>query len=236
MYCRSNSATCWPFFTMVPPGAAFCSTNMKSLPPPLSPPLVLGSESEVLPRPLDPSAEELDPPEPEELDEAADEGALQLDELPTRLVAEGNAEDAFAAELDEVLLAELALAELEDELEEEPLDGLALLTALEESRPKPLRLPIRRGVMSEAKFAAEVATVSGTVRSTGPGTIRAVRMAEGAPGPPPDDAAGRVRSQRYTPPATMTTRRTTTIHRPHRLDFLGRGGTTSGRTAGGLGG
>jgi len=126
----------------------------------------------VLPRPLDPSAEELDPPEPEELDEEDDEGALELDELPTRLVAEVNAEDAFGAELDELLLAELALAELEDELEEEPLDGLALLTALEESRPKPLRLPIRRGVMSEAKFAAAVAPVSRTVRSTGPGTIR----------------------------------------------------------------
>ena len=76
----------------------------------------------MLPRPLDPSAEELDPPELEEFDEEVDDDELELDELPTRLVAAVKAEDAFGAELDELLLAELELAELEDELEEEPLD------------------------------------------------------------------------------------------------------------------
>src|SRR5258708_36369248 len=101
MYCRSNSATCAPFFTIVPPGATFCSTSMKSLPPPLSPPLPLGSESEVLPRPLDPSAEVLDPPELEELDEEDDED--ELDELLRRLVAAAYADDAFGAGLDELL-------------------------------------------------------------------------------------------------------------------------------------
>jgi hypothetical protein len=117
---------------------------MKSLPPPLSPPLPLGSESEVLPRPLDPSAEELDPPELEELDEEDDED--ELDELLRRLVAAANADDAFGAELDELLPEELEPEELDEEL----LDGAGVLTAFEESRPKPLRLPIRRGVMSEA--------------------------------------------------------------------------------------
>src|SRR5258708_3938006 len=114
MYCRSNSAICAPFFTIVPAGATFCRTSMKSLPPPLPPPLPLGSESEVLPRPLDPSAEELDPPELEELDEEDDED--ELDELLRRLVAAANAEDAFGAELDELLLEELELEELDEEL------------------------------------------------------------------------------------------------------------------------
>ena len=104
------------------------------------------SDSAVLPRPLDPSAEELDPPlDPDELDEE-DEDELPLDEPPNRLVAAVNRADAFGAELDELLLEEPEL----DELEEEPLGGAEVLTAPEESRPRSPRLPIRRGVMSDA--------------------------------------------------------------------------------------
>jgi hypothetical protein len=202
---------------------------MKSLPPPPPPPLVPGSESEVLPRPLDPSADEL---ELDELDEEDDDGdELELEEPLKRLVAAVNAEEALGAELDEDLLEELELEELDEEL----LDGVELPLEPEESRPKPLRLPARFGVMSEAYWAAAVTPVSRRVRSTGPGTTRAVRIVEGAPGPPPEDAAGRARSrsQRYTPPAAMRTRRMPTIHRRRDpRDFLGLGDTTSGRTGG----
>jgi hypothetical protein len=200
---------------------------MKSLPPPPPPPLVPGSASEVLPKPLDPSAEEL---ELDELEED-DDGVLELEELPKRLVAAANAEEALGAELDEGLLEELEL----EALDAEPLDGVELPPELEESRPKPLRLPARFGVMSEAYWAAAVTPVSRRVRSTGPGTTKAVRIVEGAPGPPPDDAAGRARSrsQRYTPPAAMRTRKRPAIHRRRDpRDFLGLGDTTSGRTGG----
>jgi hypothetical protein len=204
---------------------------MKSLPPAPLPPLVLGSESEVLPRPLDPRADELEL-ELDELDEEDDdEDELELEEPLKRLVAAVNAEEALGAELDEDWLAELEL----EELDEEPLEGVELTLELEESRPKPLRLPMRFGVMSEAYWAAAVTPVSRRVRSTGPGTTKAVRIVGGAPGPPPDVAAGRVRSrsQRYTPPAAMRTRRIETNHRRRDpRDFLGLGDTTSGRTGG----
>jgi hypothetical protein len=200
---------------------------MKSLSPVPPPPLVLGSESEVLPRPLDPSAEEL---EPDELDEDEDEeDELELDELLRRLVAAVNAEVAFGAELVEELVEELVL----EELEEEVLDGVELVLVLEpeESRPTPVRLPIKRGVMSEAYFAAAVTPVSSKVRSTGPGTTMAVRIADGEPVPPPGDTAGRDRNQRATPPRTRRRTIATSDSRNPR-DFLGRGGTTSGRKAG----
>lgn len=199
---------------------------MKSLSPTPPPPLVLGSESEVLPRPLDPSVEEL---ELDELDEEEDEDELELDELLRRLVAAVNAEVAFGAELDEEGVDDPEL----DELEEELLEGLELpVLELEESRPSPVRLPMRRGVMSEAYFAAAVTPVRRSVRSTGPETTMAVRIVEGPPGPPPDVAAGRLRSQRATPPATIRRRAIDTSDRRKARDFLGRGGTTSGRIAG----
>jgi hypothetical protein len=202
---------------------------MKSLSPAPPPPLVLGSESEVLPRPLDPSAEELELDELDELDEEDDED--ELEELLNRLVAAVNAEEALGAELVEGLLEELELAELD----EEPLDGVELPPEPEESRPKPLRLPARFGVMSEAYWAAAVTPVSRRVRSTGPGTTKAVRIVDGPPGPPPEDAAGRARSrsQRYTPPEAKRTRRMPAIHRRRDpRDFWGLGDTTSGRTGG----
>ena len=118
---------------------------MKSLSPAPPPPLVPGSESEVLPRPLDPSADELEL-ELDELDEEDDEDELELEEPLKRLVAAVNAEEALGAELDEDWLEELELEELDEEL----LDGVELPTEPEESRPKPLRLPARFGVMSEA--------------------------------------------------------------------------------------
>jgi hypothetical protein len=203
---------------------------MKSLSPAPPPPLVLGSESEVLPRPLDPSADELELDELDELDEEDDED--ELEELLKRLVAAVNAEEAFGAELDDPVLDELELEELEEEL----LDGVEVAGEPdEESRPIPLRLPARFGVMSEAYWAAAVTPVSRRVRSTGPGTTKAVRITDGPPGPPPEDAAGRARSrsQRYTPPAAMRTRRRPAIHRRRDpRDFLGLGDTTSGRTGG----
>jgi hypothetical protein len=203
---------------------------MKSLPPPPPPPLVPGSESAVLPRPLDPSADELELGELDE-EEDDDEGELELEEPPKRLVAAVNAEEALGAELDEDLLEELEFEELDEEL----LGGVELPLEPEESRPIPLRLPARFGVMSEAYWAAAVTPVSRRVRSTGPGTTKAVRITDGPPGPPPEDAAGRARSrsQRYTPPAAMRTRRMPTIHRRRDpRDFLGLGDTTSGRTRG----
>jgi hypothetical protein len=200
---------------------------MKSLSPAPPPPLVLGSESDVLPRPLDPRAEELELDEP---DEDEDEDELELDELLRRLVAAVNAEVAFGAELDDEPVDEPVLEELELEL----LDGLELLPPLEpeESRPTPVRLPMRRGVMSEAYLAAAVTPVRRSVRSTGPVTTVAVRIATGPPGPPPDVALGRLRSHRATPPATIRRRTIAMSDRRNPRDFLGLGGTTSGRMAG----
>jgi hypothetical protein len=200
---------------------------MKSLSPVPPPPLVLGRESEVLPKPLDPSAEEL---ELEELDEDEDEeDELELDELLRRLVAAVNAEVALGAELDEEGVDDPE----PDELDEELLDEEELPPPeLDESRPNPVRLPMRRGVMSEAYWAAAVTPVRRNVRSTGPETTMAVRIAEGPPGPPPDVAVGRLRSHRVTPPATIRRRTINTSDRRNPLDFFARGGTTSGRMAG----
>jgi hypothetical protein len=107
---------------------------MKSLllPPP---PLVLGSALEVLPRPLDPMADEVEPVEFEapELDDEEDEveGVLPVVVvLPSRLVAAVNADDAFDAGL---LTGEPE--ELELELEDEAVDVLLALEVDEESRP-----------------------------------------------------------------------------------------------------
>jgi hypothetical protein len=179
----------------------------------------------VLPRPLDPIAAELELDELDEEEEEDDE--LELDELLRRLVAAVKAEVAFGAELDEELVDELEL----DELDEELLDGVEVLEP-EESRPTPVRLPMRRGVMSDAYCAAAVTPVRRRVRSTGPETTTAVRIAEGTPVPPPDDAAGRDRSQRVTPPATTKRSTINMIDRRSPRDFLAGGGTASGRIAG----
>src|SRR5579862_3350083 len=136
MYCLSNSATCCPFFTMTPAGATLCRTSIKSLPVVLPPPVPPGSESDVLPRPLDPNADEVDV----ELEELDEDDELEPEE-PSRLVAAVKAEVAFGAEVETLPLDEL------DELDEELLEDDET-TELDESRPASLRLPVRRGVMS----------------------------------------------------------------------------------------
>jgi len=210
---------------MTPAGATLCNTSEKSLDVVLPPPLVPGSESDVLPKPLEPNAEEVDV----ELDELDEEDELELDELLKRLVAAVKADVAFGAELDPLLLDELE--ELEELLLLEELET----TELDESRPASLRLPVSRGVMSDAKFAAPVTPVSRTVRSTGPGTIRAIRTPAGFPGPPPDDDAGRVRNQSVTPTPMATIRKSSTSHVRLPPGFSRPGCTTSGRTAGACG-
>ena len=224
MYCRSNSATCCPFLTMTPAGATLCRTSMKSFAVVLPPPVPPGSESDVLPRPLDPNADEVDV----ELDELDEDEELEPEELPKRLVAAVNAEVAFGAEVETLPLDELE--ELDEELLEEDET-----TELEESRPASLRLPVKRGVMREAKLAAPVTPVRRSVRSTGPGTILAIRIPAGFPGPPPDDVACLVRSQSVTPAPTITRSMTRTIHRRDPRRLPGCGCTTSGRATGDCG-
>ena len=112
----------------------------------------------MLPRPLDPSAEAPDPPpELEELDEEDFDAELPPDDPPRRLVAAAKREDELVAEpaddLPDELELELGVEEPDEEpLDEEPLDGEPPPPPPPppESRPNPPRLPIRRGVMSEA--------------------------------------------------------------------------------------
>jgi hypothetical protein len=116
-------------------------------PPPL--PAVPDNDPEVLPRPLDPMAEELEALEPEavELDDEEDGVAEVLPVVvvvPRRLVAAVNAEDAFDAEL---LDGELDEVELEGEEDEDEVGALVVLA--EASRPWSLRLPLKFGVTSD---------------------------------------------------------------------------------------
>ena len=121
-------------------------------PPPL--PAVPDNDPEVLPRPLDPMAEEVEALEPElepeavELDDEDDGVAEVLPvvvAVPRRLVAAVNAEDAFEAELVD---GELDEVELEGEEDEDEVGALVVVLA-EGSRPWSLRLPLKFGVTSD---------------------------------------------------------------------------------------
>jgi len=77
-------------------------------------------------------------------DDVAEVPLVPLDVFPNRLVAEVNADEAFGAEL--VPADELDVDELDAP------DEAVLLPAVElevESRPYPLRLPLKLGVMRE---------------------------------------------------------------------------------------
>jgi hypothetical protein len=77
-------------------------------------------------------------------DDVAEVPLVPLDVFPNRLVAEVNADEAFGAEL--VPADELDVDALE------AVDEAVLLAAVElvdESRPYPLRLPLKLGVMRD---------------------------------------------------------------------------------------
>lgn len=102
----------------------------------------------MLPRPVGPMAEEEEVDAEPELDEEEEDATLPRKVLsPSRPVAALNADEALGAELDEAdedavePAAELLDAVLEDELPAPEVD---------KSRPWSDRLPLRRGVTSDA--------------------------------------------------------------------------------------
>jgi hypothetical protein len=123
--------------------------SMKSLPPLALPPVVPASEAAVLPRP-EPIAEEVEPLEADAAEEDVEDDGAEvllepLDVFPNRLVAALNAEEAFGAEV----LEGAAEVDVDDV---EAADEVVVLEAVEvddESRPYPLRLPLKFGVMRD---------------------------------------------------------------------------------------
>src|SRR5579884_904131 len=120
MYWRSNSATASPLWTNEPAGATCCSTSVKSFE--LSPVGAPGSESAVLPSPVEPIVVDVAAALPLE-----DVTALELPRSvpPNRVVALVNALEAFGAALDAAVAELLAV----DELVEAAVvaDGLVVL-------------------------------------------------------------------------------------------------------------
>jgi len=100
---------------------------MKSLPP-LPPGMLLGSESEVLPKPLGPIAADVEPLVVDVDGERVVTGEpVEELVLPRRLVAAVNAEDAFGADVE--------TDEVELELDEDAAEVEVVAVVAERSRP-----------------------------------------------------------------------------------------------------